>query len=55
MVAALNLQQFQYDLKKIFLRRLVFPMLFCFFVKVRVPPWGGGVARGGGLQEGAGG
>ena len=48
MMVALKLQQFQYNVKKIFLRRLwrlVFPW-FC--VKVTVPPMGEGGYKGGG-------
>ena len=44
-MVALMLQQFQYNLKKNFLRRLVFPILFC---QSDGPPHGGG----GGLQRG---
>ena len=45
--------QFQCNLKKNFLRRLVF---LCFLGQVTVPPWGGGGhCKGGGLQKGGGG
>ena len=43
-IVALNLQQLQCNLKKIFLWRLVFPMLFC---QSDGPPSVGGIARGG--------
>ena len=42
-MVALKLQQLQYNLKNIFLRRLGFAMLLG---QVTVPPWGGGIARG---------
>ena len=53
-VLALTLQQFQCYLKKTFLQRLVFPMLFC---QRDGPPWGGlqGWGGGGGAYKWAGG
>ena len=55
-MVALNLQQFQYNLKKVVLRRLwrlVFPMLFC---QSDAPTIGGGGLQGvGDYKEGGGG
>ena len=44
-MVALKLRQFQYNLKKVFLRRLVFRMPFCH--SEGSPHRGGGIARGG--------